>query len=845
MKRHTKTVILACAFLGASLLRGAAQADIEIDIGKSFQSSGRLWGIFFEEINRAGSGGLCADMVMNGSFEDARVGFMGRDYEEELLKTNKPLHEKISKIPYGWHFENISDFKCELDRSDPIHKNNPTYLKMSGEGFLVSRGFEGNLIIMQDRNCFEKLKMRLDLQNPKNGGIAVKKGDSYKFKVFAKSNAGAGLDVSLVNGQGAAILSGKISKIGKAWKEYVLEMKAAESCDYASLKIKPSGGEVCIDNAMFIPEKTWKNGKTILREDLMELLEKMKPSFLRFPGGCYVEGYDMHSNPKWKTTIGPRQTRASSYAHWGYSSDNLLGFHEFLEMCELLGAEPMYVVNCGMSHWEKNPGREFLPLDELDALIQDALDALEYANGDAKTTKWGKIRAKNGHPKPFNIKLLEIGNENEGPFYSPRYVKFYDAVKKKYPDIALISAAWFTDKMDREIEIRDFHHYGDCESFLKLVSKFDKPNYGREKNPPVYFGEYAVTVGQGQGNVKAAVAEAAAMTGIEKNSDVVLLSSFAPLLRRRQWDAWPQAAILFDGSKVCPTPSYHVQAMFSQNRIKDVFDMEIRGGKSPIECRGPIGFGIFDDGTATFKDIKISVGGKNIMPENAIGNIDLWIKDSGKWHFNQNNELVVNGSDKPSAILIGNKDWKDYTFEFKVKKEGGFEGIFVYFSHGMETRWNIGGWGNRANAVQRAGYPDSSHKAFTMDIGRFVDVKVEVRSNIAKLYMDGLLIDEYNMGELPHINASAGRGENGDIILKFSNFFGSPSKVNLKIKGLGGSYAGRKIVLAIENPLAENSLENPNAVIPRESGIFVENIADFSETLPANSVSVIRLKPKK
>jgi alpha-L-arabinofuranosidase len=312
------------------------------------------------------------------------------------------------------------------------------------------------------------------------------------------------------------------------------------------------------------PKNTWQDRPNGLRADLMDRMVAMKPGLFRFPGGSFSEGVTVTDAWKWKETLGDIAERPGNWNIWGYRSTNGLGYHEYLQMAEDLGAEPLFVAHVGMAE------RDMVPLNRLEPWIQDTLDAIEYANGPVTST-WGAKRAAAGHPKPFNLKYVEIGNENGMGYswgggtredYLPRYRPFFERIKKLYPDIITIANAH--TEPDVPAEIVDEHYYETPEWFFTAASLYD--NYDRKK-PKVYVGEYAAQKGDiGHGNLFAALGEAAFLTGLERNADVVLMSSYAPLFTNPQWSRWNPDAIVFDSSRVYVTPSYHVQTLFANNR---------------------------------------------------------------------------------------------------------------------------------------------------------------------------------------------------------------------------------------------------------------------------------------
>ena len=317
-----------------------------------------------------------------------------------------------------------------------------------------------------------------------------------------------------------------------------------------------------LDVVSLFPEETYQGHAC--RTDLAQMLKDMQPAFVRFPGGCYVEGDELANAFRWKRTIGDVAERPGHWNLWGYRSNDGLGYLEYLQLCEDLGTEPLFVINCGMAH------KDVVPMEQMPEFVQDALDAIEYANGDAGTTKWGKLRAEHGHPAPFGMKYIEIGNENGGPAYDERYALFYDAIKAKYPDINIVANV---PTRQRPTEILDEHYYSLPEFFMSNAFRYD--TYDRNGSH-IYVGEYAVTQNAGQGNLRAAIGEAAFMTGMERNADVVVMSSYAPLFVNPGWRRWNPNAIVFDASRSYGTPSYHVQAMFAQHRPDVILPLELK-----------------------------------------------------------------------------------------------------------------------------------------------------------------------------------------------------------------------------------------------------------------------------
>ena len=322
-------------------------------------------------------------------------------------------------------------------------------------------------------------------------------------------------------------------------------------------------GTLWFDVVSLFPRDTYKNRRNGLRADLVQMLADLKPGFIRFPGGCIVEGIMLSNRFQWKHSIGDIAHRQGTFDLWGYYNTFGLGFHEYLQLCEDLGADAMYVVNAGLSCQFRRSEIVSNPV-ELQPMVQDTLDALEYAMGPA-SSKWGSLRATAGHPEPFVIKYVEIGNENWGEQYHKNYRVFLDAIKARYPQVITIADS--QDMGGAPIEMADDHYYNNPGFFFNHDGQYDKTN---RKGPKIYVGEYAVNSGVGRGNLKGALAEAAFLMGLERNADLVQICSYAPLFVNVNDRSWPVNLIEFDTVRSVGRTSYHVQKLFSSNRPDEV-----------------------------------------------------------------------------------------------------------------------------------------------------------------------------------------------------------------------------------------------------------------------------------
>ena len=514
------------------------------------ETSPDLYGIFYEEISRAGEGGLSAELVQNRDFEATNLpeGWTqeGRDIYTAL---GRHYNQWWDTPTLAWSLvaENGGEGSISLEEENPLNERNPHSIKLTAT----------------------KMGGRVGVANSGFWGMNIQKGEVYDLSFYARTEGDrtATLNVSLENEDGSSVAaSGKVENVGGPWKEYKLALTANATNSKARLVItQATAGTVWLDVVSLYPRKTFKGHG--LRVDLCEMLAALKPGFVRFPGGCVVEGASLSSRWNWKETIGDKSQRRGLYNVWGYFNTYSLGFHELLQLCEDLNAEPMYVCNVGMSCSARQPA-ESVQGEALQPMVQDALNALEYAMGPVTST-WGAQRAANGHPEPFKIKYIEIGNENGGQVYQENYRVFYDAIKAKYPDIITIADQRIPNA---KVEIVDEHFYVDPSRFFGMANQYDNTD---RNGPKIYVGEYAVNSGVGSGNLLGALAEAVFMMNMEKNSDIVKMCSYAPLFENVNSQEWAVNMIRFDNANVVGRTSYEVQKLFSNNKPDQVLKTEV------------------------------------------------------------------------------------------------------------------------------------------------------------------------------------------------------------------------------------------------------------------------------
>ena len=549
-----KKQIFMAAFLSATLGLSAQKSMKAPAGGKAI--SDELIGIFFEDISSAADGGLYAELVQNGSFEYSPVERDGWG-PGTAWRLARPGHS-------------LGNLEPRMDNA--IHPNNPTYMRLYIERvkeYYDYKGWKG-----------------FGLQNDGFDGFSVKAGAKYDFSAFFRNVKGGQKQVRVVLaepqgwGKDPKLLAEATLEVGdQSWKKYACVLTPAEESQKAVLQILVlNQGVMDVDMVSLMPEDTYKGHG--LRKDLAQALADLNPKFLRFPGGCVVHGGGdgFWNTYRWKTTVGPKEQRRALKNTWGYHQSMGLGYYEYFQLCEDIGMEPLPILPCGVScqgtngGWGmKNQAQDVVPMSEMDEWVQDALDLIEWANGDA-TTKWGKVRAEAGHPKPFGLKYLGIGNEERiSPEFAERFKYMYEKVTKAHPEIIIVGTAgpgshpgnpdyengWkLADELG--MPIMDEHYYEPRDYFLKS-RQYDK--YPRDRKTKVYLGEYAAK----DKKLIDALAEGLYLLHVERNADVVVMTSYAPLFARKNATNWNPDLIYFDNERPYLTCSYYIQQMFGQS----------------------------------------------------------------------------------------------------------------------------------------------------------------------------------------------------------------------------------------------------------------------------------------
>lgn len=573
-------------------------ARITVDEGRAKPISEDLIGVFFEDLNYAADGGLYAELVQN------------RDFEYSETDGNK---DKSWNSRYAWSVEG-KGMTFDVSTEQPVHPNNPHYAVLDVAqpgGSFTNTGFDG---------------------------IAVKEGEKYDFSLFARTPDGKGGGksvVRLVDPQGKTVAETTVKLSSKTWKKREAVLKATATVAQARLVIIPqSAGRYALDMISLFPQKTFKGRKNGLRADLAQAIADIRPRFVRFPGGCLAHGDGVDNIYHWKETIGPLEARKPAANIWRYHQTCGLGYFEYFQFCEDIGAEPLPVVAAGVpcqnsgiggpSHHSKDIVTSLgqqggIPMEEMGQYVQDVLDLIEYANGDAKTTRWGRERAKAGHPEPFNLKYIGLGNEDLiSRVFTERFTMIYEAIREKYPEITVIGTTGpFSEGTDYEegwaladrlkLPMVDEHNYNTPGWFIYNQDYYD--HYDRNKSK-VYLGEYAAHAPGRPSNIETALAAALFLTSVERNGDVVSMTSYAPLLAKEGHTQWRPDLIYFNNTEVKPTVDYYVQKMYGQNAGSEYLPSTLTVDNRRHDVRSRVGVSVVKDGESGDLVVKLV----NLLP---------------------------------------------------------------------------------------------------------------------------------------------------------------------------------------------------------------------------------------
>lgn len=862
-----------------------ANSDYQLSIDAAdevHEISDLLYGIFFEDINFAADGGLYAEKVINRSFE----------YGE--LAENDELH--------GWSGVGKAEYKVNVgDTKGGLNVNNTNYLVINNtsdeKSGVANKGF---------------------LE-----GMAIEKGVTYDFSVYAKalSDYDGDITVRLV-ANGTVAAEATVSGIGTEWAKYETTLTSGTTATSGVyLQVLIENGEVALDMVSLMPP-TYKNHG--MRIDLAEKLAALEPAFLRFPGGCIIEGYDKETAFSWKDSVatGPdglplefngkygdvaaRPYGTNLWTNISLTDDPIpcymsygLGFYEYFLLAEDIGAVGVPVLNCGLYCQMRGKGPVDMYTPEFEQYLQDMVDLVEFCRGD-ETTTWGKVRVSLGHPEPFELKYICIGNENEGQVYFERYAAFlerFNEEKAKNPELyeglELIYSSGADDatsgvnyfasyeyayeyakengiSIDEFAGATDHHYYNEPQWFFKNTDHYDESNYKRDFENmtdtyygggiKVFVGEYAAR----SNRLEAALAEAAYMTGLERNGDIVVMAAYAPLFGNLTATHWAPNLIWFNNHLSTGSINYYMQKLFSTNAGTTLLASTLEGADVPdTALKGKVGLGTWWT-KAEFDNIKVTdnATGKVLAKDNfTVPNFwwDWKEISEGDWK-EKNGKLIQQNDYHPyntlgASAIYGDAEWTDYTYTFEATKLEGEEGFYIPFLVEDEQNmffWNIGGWGNTKSALQRMedgiktdALPGTA-SSFTVEEGVTYEIKLVVSGNNIKGYIDGELQFSYDAtnGTEAESYQVVSTDESGDIIIKLVNVTGEDRTyaIDLKNAEIDGT-------TATVYQVAGDSLDNDNILGATEDCIMKEFTVDgisnqFNYTAPQYSATVIRIPTK-
>ena len=800
----------------------AAAARLDIDLANpGHEIPPIFYGLMTEEINHSYDGGLFAELIQNRTFQDPGP-----------VREGAPIHWSIA-----------GSGKVSLVTNEPVNRALPVSLRLElagGTGGIANDGY---------------------------WGIPVRPNTKYtaSFYAMARDGFSGSVTVSLVVDAGnRTVARAESQPLAGEWKRHTIHFKTpanAPTTAKARFVLSATGhGSIDFSLVSLFPP-TCEDRPNGLRPDLMKLLADLRPAFIRLPGGNYVEGGSFQDRFDWKKMIGPADQRPGHMGCWGYRSSDGFGLPEYLLWCKQLGAEPVLALFAG---YTLNGDHADAGSPELETYTQEALEEIEYVMGPA-TSEWGSRRAADGFPEPFPLRYVEIGNEDgfdKSGSYEGRFTQMAKAIRAKYPQLKIIATM---PVKGFKPDLIDDHLYAGARQMISQFDHYDpSAEVVRDRNAKgikTFVGEWATQGGAPTPNMSSAIADAVYVMGLERNSDHVVMQCYAPLLTNvnpedkakgypRGWQ-WATCLIGYDALNSFGSPSYHVLAMFGQHRGDvilptrfDVPPLIPPGDKTP---RGLTGVGTYET-RVEYKDLSVTDAEGHTLAADLINDTNRWLFPNGEW-------ITENGVVRPirqnqSWALAGDRNWKDYTVRVKARKLGGLEGFMVLWhsKDGDNYRWwNIGGWGNTVSRCEmaegggRMAYGPSS--PFTVETGRWYDIRLEVRGDSMRGFIDGQLMIEAKDEEFPHplrgYAAASYAKASGDVVVKVVNTSGESLETQINLRGASrvGSN-GRAVVLAGE-PGEVNRIENPTNIVPKLEAL-TNAAKSFSRSFPPHSVTLLR-----
>lgn len=793
--------------------QGTTSATISIQANEpGTVISPTLFGIFFEEINFGGDGGIYAEMVRNRSFQE-------------------------SASPDYWTLvtDGSANGTMAVDYAAPLNTNIVSSLQ------LTRTAGSGNI----------------GVANGGYWGMSVESGAVYDLSLYAKDDGifSGAISARLESSDGSVVYDEvSVGSPTTDWQKFSISLTPDTTDTNARLVVSMAdAGTVWLSMVSLFPQNTYLGRENGLRLDLANKLAALEPTFYRFPGGNFIESLTVSNAVRWKKSIGPIEERPGHLNDaWGYWSTDGYGLDEFFRQCEDMGMEPLYDINAGLMLGYNGDPSNTVALDELGPWVQDALDLIEYANGDTNTV-WGAVRAVNGHPAPYNLRYLEIGNENGGAFYDERYAVFYDAIKAEYPEIHLIASGgnWpGGPPWSRPVEIVDEHYYNTPSEMISFANKYD--SYDRNGSK-VFVGEYATLNWgdhSGDGSLQYALGEAAFMTGMERNSDIVVMAAFAPMFGRVGHTQWDPNLIYYDNNRSYGTPSYYVQQLFSCNSGDYVLPttIDVSTSTSNPPPHGAVGVGTWNT-AAEYDDIMVTSNGVILYTNDFSSGATGWNVYNGAWGVGggayQQTDIATD-----CRSTTGDTGWADYTISLRASKLSGSEGFLILFNWQDDDNFtwlNLGGWNNSQHAIQQevnGSMTVLSSSPGSINTGQWYDIDIVIEGHNVQCYLDGspVLNATYSSAASVGLYASTSFDETaGEVVVKAVNPYDTPLDTTFELSGVGTVDANATMILLTSgSALDKNSLVAPTLVSPVTNTISNAG-NNFTVNLPANSLSVLRL----
>lgn len=816
----------------------AAPTKLEINLaqpGHAIPPS--FYGLMTEEINYSYDGGLFAELIRNRTFQDPAAGASRRDPKPPL-----------GVVPPHWSV--VGAATAATNQTDPVNAALPVNLRLTltgGTGGVANSGY---------------------------WGIPVKPATTYTATFYARGVEGfAGpVTASLRLDDGdKTVAQAATAPVTGEWKKYTVTFTTpadAPTTAAAQFALTATGtGSVDFSFVSLFPP-TYENVPDGLRPDLMQLLAAMHPKFIRLPGGNYVEGSRFSDRFAWKTMIGPADERPGHQGCWSYRSSDGFGLPEYLLWCKQLGAEPVLALFAGyvLDGDYARPGSP-----EMDLYVKEALEEIEYVMGPADS-EWGRRRAADGFPEPFALNYVEIGNEDffdRSGSYEGRFAQMAQAIREKYPQLKIIATM---PVKSFKPDLVDDHIYASASTMMREFTRYDvgsgHPEGRKADGVKVFMGEWATQGGSPTPNLQSALADAVFAMGLERNSDDVLMQCYAPLFANvnpedqakgepRGWQ-WNTNLIGYDALHAFGSPSYHVLAMFGANRgdvmLPVTFDAPAVAAPPEAHPHGLAGVGTYQTQVEYTDMVVTGPDGKKLSTGNLTDDRSQWRFPHGRWTLD-GGIMRPSGNAPQSWALTGDPSWTDYTVTLRARKLGGDEGFIVLWhaADGDNYRWwNLGGWGNTVSRCEvsesggREAYGPST--PFTVQTGRWYDLKLVVAGHTARGYVDGKLVMESTdeaHGPMKKAYASASYvNASGELIVKVVNAADTPLDAEIQLDGASRVGPGKAIVLSGPDLTAVNSIAEPAKVAPKEEAL-TNTATTFTRTFPAYSVTLLRFPAAK